>query len=245
VDIQSFEELVLWNYQPPPDIIGGGILVEQTGLIIFGHPKTFKSLLSQQLALCLTNATPWLNFPTAARRVLYVQAEIPKTSFRNRVIKMGGNLAGIPSGSALFATTFITKLDRDQGRKDLISAVIKFQPQVTILDPMYRFISSSDENAIIRFLDAADELKSTYGQTVVIVHHARKARVNTVGQILDSGGGELRGPLVEQWADSIIRVQGDINTDVRSLSFELRNAPQLIPPFNISLDRNRLWFSRI
>ena len=245
MDVQSYEELQLWNYKPPPEIVGAGIVVEQTGLVIFGHPKTFKSLIAQQLVLCIVTGTPWFNFPTTQRRILYIQAEIPKASFRGRLIQMGKNFPAIPHGLALFSTTFITKLDRDAGRSTVLKAVTKFQPHITVFDPMGRFQSSSGEDSVIKVLDLADELKFNHQQTVIIIHHARKPRVNSVGNVLDAGGGELRGPLIEAWADSIIRIQGNIDTDLRSISFELRNAPQLIQPFNIELDRSKLWFSRI
>jgi len=244
VDVQSYEELKLWNYVPAPELVGGGILEEQAGLMLFGHPKTFKSLLAQQLAISLVCGIPWLNFPTVSKRILYIQAEIPKAAFRSRLMKMGANIQGMPTNAALFSTTFVTKLDKPAGRDELLRAVTQFQPDVTFLDPMYRFMSSSGEDSVIKVLDVADELKSVYRQAVVIALHARKSRINTIGQLVDSGGGEMRGPLVEAWADSIIRVQGDIDTDERVLSFELRNAPALLKPFKIKLDRNKLWFKR-
>ena len=63
----------------------------------------------------------------------------------------------------------------------------------------------------------------------------------------DFGGNELRGPLIEQWADSILRLRGDVmgvNADDRLLDFELRNATKLIDPIGLKWNRNLVWFTR-
>ena len=65
------------------------------------------------------------------------------------------------------------------------------------------------------------------------------------GDIVDQGGSELRGPVIEQWADSIIRIQGSLDSDERVLDFELRHAEQMIAPITVKLDRQRLWFMRV
>jgi len=239
MDIQSYEELLLWNYKPPPQLVELGILIENSGLVIFGNPKTFKTVITNQLAVCLATGESWLGFKVKHVRVLYIQAEVPRAEFHKRVMKMCQGRA-IPKDRLLFSTTYTTKLDSPNGRKEILTAVGKYKPDVTILDPLQRFITTSDENAMLRLLYVADELKSAYNQTVIIVHHARKPQ-----DTYDAGGAELRGPHIEGWADSIIRVVGNITTDTRKLIFELRNAEQLLPSINVELDRNKLWINKI
>jgi RecA-family ATPase len=245
VDSNTYEELVVWNYVPPPALVEGGVLIENSGLVLFGEPKTFKSILAQQLAICIASGTPFLGLKVRQVPILYVQGEIPKPQFINRVKKMGANFQ-IPAGMAHFATTFRTKLDTPAGRDELLRHVTKVKPAVTFIDPMYRFISTSDENAVLRFLDLADELKSNYHQTVVIVHHSRKPQPGGLGlPAADSGGAEARGAHIEAWGDSILRITGNIKKDNRELSFELRNSERLYDPMKLVLDRNALWLNKI
>ena len=66
-----------------------------------------------------------------------------------------------------------------------------------------------------------------------------------LGGIVDMGGFELRGPIIEQWADGIIRLTGDLASDVRILQFELRHAVNQLLPKQIVMNRQHLWFDEI
>jgi RecA-family ATPase len=142
-------------------------------------------------------------------------------------------------------TNSTIKLDRDSGMKDLIRNVEKVNPKVLIIDPIYKFTTGSEESTLLHFVDNMDLLISKYGMTIVLVHHSRKPKMALSGDIVDQGGSELRGPVIEQWADSIIRIQGSLDSDERVLDFELRHAEQMIAPITVKLDRQRLWFMRV
>ncbi len=243
--VQSYQEVLL--YKPPviPEIIEGGILYEGTKLVIFGEPKTFKSLFAQQLAFCLSIGAPWLNFKTTKLKTLYIQAEVPRWMFRKRVVKMGSNIT-VPPDALYFETNRRMKLDKESGLKDVENNIKRLRPKLLIIDPMYKFTSGPEEQTILRFVDNLDYLIDAYPPlTVVLIHHSRKPRTNLTGSVVDQGGAELRGPIIEQWADSIIRIKGDIMTDDRMLDFELRHAENLIFPIDVHLDRNRLWIDRV
>jgi RecA-family ATPase len=244
LNIQSYEALVAHRLQPPKSIIGNGILLATTKLILYGAPKTFKSLLTQQLCFCLGVGIPWVGFSTTPSKVLYIQAEISRFPFRMRLIAMGRNQQ-VPPQQIFFATEFGLKLDRSQGMADLTAALDKVQPEILVIDPLYKFMTSSDEAAIQHTLDFLDLLIEKKNLTIIVVHHSRKPRASATGQIVDMGGAEIRGPLLEQWADSLVRLQGDINTDFRTMEFELRNATTLVPPIDIEFERNRVWFRRV
>jgi RecA-family ATPase len=241
---QSYQDVMLWKPPPVKSVIGGGILHEGTKLVIFGLPKRHKSVLAQQLAFCLSVGTQWIGFPTERLVVGYVQAEVPRPMFRLRTIKMGSNQT-VPNNTLYFMTNSTIKLDRDSGMKDLIRNVEKVNPKVLIIDPIYKFTTGSEESTLLHFVDNMDLLISKYGMTIVLVHHSRKPKMALSGDIVDQGGSELRGPVIEQWADSIIRIQGSLDSDERVLDFELRHAEQMIAPITVKLDRQRLWFMRV
>jgi len=230
--------------EPMKEVIGGGILLEGTKIVLFGEPKTYKSLLAEQLAFCLSTGNPWVGFKTEQSVVGYVQAEVPRPMFRIRTLKMGRNLT-VPHGFLNFATQRNLKFDRDSGFDELYKACNKIRPTVLIVDPIYKFTSGSEEPTLLRFVDNMDKLIDDFGLSVVLIHHSRKPRSTAQGAIIDMGGSELRGPIIEQWADGIIRIRGDLNTDDRTLDFELRHAETMIQPTDIKLDRKRLWFDRV
>ncbi len=236
---------MLFRPPVPKPLIAGGILNEQNKAVLFGGPKTGKSILAQQLAFCVAAGVPWVGFGTTQGIVYYVQAEISKNSFHWRILKMAdhSNLV-IPIGSAFFSSKFNLKLDHRQAFDELYHAIAKVKPILLIVDPLYRLISRPDEYCLGALTDALDSYIEHFNLSVVIVHHSRKPRLGPSG-IIDMGGWELRGPVIEQWADSIIRVRGDPQNDDRTMDFELRHAVNLLPPIDIVLDRTKLWFNRI
>jgi len=246
MDIQSYQELLLWRPQPLKALVANGILYEQTKAVLFGDPKLGKSLLAQQLAFCLARGQAFLGFNTMPCKVLYLQSEISRILFKERVEATGKGIGqAIPNGQLYFSTMFGFHLDKDAASTDLAKEVGRLKPDVVILDPKYKLVSSNDENSIIRLTDTIDKLISNFGITVILIDHARKPRMASSGSIVDMGGTELRGPIIEQWADSIIRLQGDLATDSRLMSFELRHAATLMGPKQIRLDRHTLWFREV
>ena len=244
MDYQSYQELLLWNPKPVKSIIGDGIFFEQTKIVLFGEPKLGKSVLAQQLAFCLALGVPWLGFTTTVAKVLYIQSEISKVLFKSRVVASGKALR-VPPNQTYFATEFGFHLDRPEAQRELFTAIDRLKPQVVILDPKYKLISNPDEASIIRLTDTIDIMIANYGVSVLLIDHARKPRMATTGNIVDMGGTELRGPIIEQWADSIIRLRGDLQTEFRLLEFELRHASQFLTPKQIRLDRQSLWFREV
>jgi len=241
---QSYQDIMLWKPPTIKNIIDGGILYEGTKLIVYGLPKRHKSVVAEQLAFCVAVGTPWLGFKTERIKVGYVQGEVPRPMFRERTLKMGRNQQ-VPSDSLYFMTHSNLKLDRDSGIKEIEKAIKRNKPQLLIIDPIYKFTTGSDEVNLLHFVDNMDYLIGQYGITIVLVHHSRKPGTSVTGDIIDQGGTELRGPVLEAWADSLIRIQGALESDDRELTFELRHAAQFIPQTSIRLDRKRLWFVRV
>ncbi len=239
--VRSYQDLLLW--QPPPlkEIISDGILYEQTKLVIFGGPKLGKSVLAQQLSFCLVMGLPWLGFSVLQSRVMYIQAEISEVLFRTRLMDMGKGRI-VPANMFNLSTIVGFHLDKPTPSSDLLAAVAKHKPDVLIIDPKYKFVSSNDENSIIRFTDTVDECILKHNTTVVVIEHSRKPKMSATGAVVDMGGFELRGPIIEQWADGIIRLTGDLNQDTRVLQFELRHAVNQILPKQLVLNRQTFWF---
>ena len=244
--LRSFNELMLW--QPPSrrPIIGGGVLYEGDRLVIFGQPKLGKSAIALQLGICLAMGWPFLGFPVVQCKVYYVQAEIAEWALKRRVEAMTNWFSPPLSISDIwFLTAPALHLDTGTGLQHMESMIRKNKPDVVILDPKYRLMTGSSEESIKAFITNIDYLRDKCGITPIIVDHARKPLTTNRGAVMDLGGSELRGPLIEMWADGITRLSGDINTNERILSFsQMRNAPGSIPYRVLSLEQgHRFWFS--
>ena len=244
--IKSYQQLIMTQFPALKEIISDGVLYEQTKLVLFGGPKLGKSVLAQQISFCLVTGVPFCGFNVSVSKVLYIQAEISEPLFRGRLMDMGSGL-GIAVPSSMFNVCTIVgfHLDKPTAQGELLAAVAKFKPDVLIIDPKYKFVSSNDENSIIRFTDVIDECILKHQVTVIVIEHSRKPKMAATGAVVDMGGFELRGPIIEQWADGIIRLTGDLATDLRVLTFELRHATNQLLPVQLNLNRATFWFDRI
>lgn len=243
--VKSYQDLLMWNPAPLKELIGSGILYEQTKLVIFGAPKLGKSIIAQQLAFCMVMNLPWLGFPVQRSSVLYIQAEISEVLFKQRIEAMGHGRP-IPMNMLNLSTISGFHLDKPSPQLDLLAAIAKYKPQILIIDPKYKFVSSNDENSIIRFTDLVDMAIMKHPPlAVIVIEHSRKPKIAQSGSIVDMGGFELRGPIIEQWADGIIRLKGDLASDLRILEFELRHAIHQVGAKQIILDRSTLWFKEV
>ena len=244
--LRSFNELMLW--QPPKrrPIIGGGVLYEGDSLVLFGQPKLGKSAIALQLAISLAMGWEFLGFPVVHCKVYYVQAEIAEWAFKRRVEAMTSwFIPPLNMQDIWFLTKRDLHLDTQPGFRYLESLIKRQSPDVLILDPKYKMMAGGNEEAIKAFINNIDLLCDTYGLTVILVDHARKPITTNRGGTIDLGGSELRGPLIEMWADGIARLTGDINTSDRVLSFtQMRNAPGAIPYRSLVMEQgHRFWFS--
>lgn len=241
---ESFESLIAWRPTPTVQYIGSDILLENTKMCIFAAPKMFKSLLAAQLSLCLASGQDWLGFKTRACKVAYIQSEVPKKEFRDRLHKMGAN-NGVPLNSAFYITDSGFKLDNHTAYKNLQTRLATLKPQVLILDPWYKMLSREDNQHYSYSQDLMDALIKDFNLSIIMIHH------DVVPQYDYKTGKHIkffhpRGPrTVEGWFDSIIELEGDIATDDRILTFELRHGQYLPVPINIKLDRSKLWLVKV
>ena len=247
----SYEDLLMWNPGPKEELIGSGLLMPQSKIVVFGAPKTYKSLLACQMACCLARGEDWLGFTPIqyqlngkqrySHKVLYVQCEIPHRAFRDRIVKMGGMHP--PAFDMLhLQTDFQLRLDTQGGLNKLISWIESTRPSVIFIDPFYKILSNLDEATFNRLFDNVDSLIDKYSCSFVFVAHDTKPQNNDKGQVIHKGGAGMRGPrTLEGWFESIIEVRGDISTDDRQLIFETRHAEALIPALWLKLNRQQLW----
>ena len=251
--VDNIHQLIDW--QPPitRPIIEGGILDPETRLMVFGHAKSWKSMLALHTSFALAEGSPWFGFNTRPMTVLKYQVELPKAIDRKRVIKYARGRDSYPATLFFQTPQERVKLDSSWGMQALQRDIVEAQSRapdthlVLILDPLYKLMAGhiSDEYDVKKFQDNIDELKTKYCFTVIIIHHARLTRVDPGGTVIDLGSEELMGSSYwNNWFDSIVRVKVTnpyTGGDTVAMTFELtRNSEFMLPRIDIHWRREDL-----
>ena len=172
-------------------------LPKQGKALVYGGAKIGKSQLAIQMGRCIGAGLPFLGMPTTQGRVLYLQFELGTEVLQSRMKQSGKEYANVFVG-----TTFNMKLDTPQGQEVLLNALREIEPNVLILDPLYKIISGDENEAtdVKRITDFVDSIIDAYRHTalsVLIIHHAGK----------DSSRGGRGSSLLEGYPDSVIEIK--------------------------------------
>lgn len=247
MEVQSLKQLLAWQPPQTESIIGNGILLPQTRMVIYGLWKSWKSMFAQHTGFCLASGIPWLDFETSASSVLTVQLEIPKAVFRKRVEKyaQGNNL--FPANLYYISQHYL-KLDREFGFAALDRAVSIVRPDVLIIDPVYKVLSGniSDSYDMMKLLDNLDNLIDKHQIAIILVTHTRKPIVSESGEVVDRGLEDIMGSsYLPNWLDSAVGMKV-IGQDLVQLSFTaLRHAEEEVPAVMARISRQTLKFTKV
>ncbi len=185
-------------------------------LLIYAPAKSGKSFLCQQIARCIGSGDDFLGQATNAGRVLYLQFELGEEILQDRLRKTGKDYQNVYVG-----TTFSMKLDHAHGQKQLLDALSKIEPNVVILDPLYKLIAGDENEAhdMSLILDFLDDTLAAYRAnelSVVIMHHSGK----------DISKGGRGSSVLEGWADSYVEMRKVADKDDPTL--RIRLVPKLL-----------------
>lgn len=257
---ENFAEFMRWMPPPVTSIISNGILDYQSRLVIFGKYKSWKSMLSMDLAFCLSTGTPWFGFSITRVPVLLVQVEIGKAAFQKRFKKYVKfhnisytdpnylHLLSSPYGFKFDQAYDLDKLDKWVGRQRQLLNLDKDSPQVIIIDPLFKSMSG-DTNApseVSKFLNNIDFLILKHNCSFIIDHHERKSVIISSG-VLDRGAENVSGALrVIDWCDGAIELTLLSDTsqysEVKLTFMAMRNTEEFLEPFYIKCVRDNLSF---
>lgn len=236
---QELREFLQWEPNFPDAVLDKGLLYAGTKAILYGQYKAGKSPLVQRLALHLARGQPWLGFkvPSEGISVFYLQLEIPAPLFQKRVKSMTDGRWLTKKPLTLWTEHYL-KLDLDQGLSKLERYLDRWQPQVLIVDPIYKVLSAdvTKPYAVTPFLDNMDKLLDRYdGMAIVLTHHGRKPSIDEKEG--KWGSDDMLGAgLFSAWADSIIKVERK-DRELK-LRFEvIRHAEEDIKPVTVTLEQ--------
>lgn len=208
----------------PPDISWyvKGLIEQGANGFIAGPPKSGKSWLAADLAICMASGSSWIGFETSKQKVALISREDAPglTAWRIRSLCMGrgimpDSLSGLWVNSKAQSPYF--RLDRDDLVDSMILAIKKHGCRFAILDVM-NVLHGADENDASQMRKVMDSLTRIHIETgagLCVLHHFNKSDSGSITQRL-RGSSAIAG-----WAEYIIAVEPG---DVRKASFELKAA---------------------
>ncbi|MGO8761381.1 MAG: AAA family ATPase [Desulfobaccales bacterium] len=204
IQLISLEELLAMKFPEKNELIDGGVWPAATALMICGESGVSKSLLLNQLAICL--AMGWdfigLTVPTA-RRVLVFQAENTLQQEQERYVAQikGMGLTTTAPNICYFPMGERLELANPHSRKIMVDAIKAHQADAFFIDPLISFhtANENDNSAMRQVLDFITEIMRKTGAGACILHHFGKPTENRKVEHMARGASAIR-----DWCDTMI-----------------------------------------
>ena len=177
-DLPDFQNISdVWGHRPQlaPELIPG-ILRKGRKMMIVGASKTGKSMLLSELAIAIAEGGTWLGRQCSRGRVLYVNLEIPEDTFWNRILDIYERQGRRASNDLTVWNLrgYATQMDRLTPK--LIRRAKKLNPDVVIVDPIYKVLTGDENSAeqMARFCNEFDKLCTQLNASTIYCHHHSK-----------------------------------------------------------------------
>ena len=193
--------------------------------IVAGEPKTYKSMLTLDMAVSVASGTPFLGRHKVKRgAVLIIQEENDDETMKSRLVKIMCakglvprdklSIYGADAFNILFATDlplmFINRrgfsLDNEQNMADITNMIIGENIRLLILDPFYFIFSGNinDMQAVKAVLKRLSILNRELNVSIMLVHHNHKPAVNPKAPAT-RGGQKMMGSMsMHAWTASAL-----------------------------------------
>ena len=155
-----------------------GVLRQGHKLLLAGPSKAGKSFALIELCIAIAEGFPWMGFPCARGRVLYVNLELDRPSCLHRFKDVYNALGWEPMsirnidiwnlrGHSVPMDKLAPKLIRRASKQDYIAVVI---------DPIYKVITGDENSAdqMAKFCNQFDKVCTELGCAVIYCHHHSK-----------------------------------------------------------------------
>ena len=158
-----------------PEELIQGILRCGHKLLIASSSKAGKSFLLIQLAIAISEGRKWLDFQCRKGKVLYVNLEIDRPSFRKRIVDIYKAL-GIKANHPFDVWNLRGKaMPMDKLTPKIIRKNEAIHYDAIIIDPIYKVIMGDENNAseMAAFCNQFDKIAES-GASVIYCHHHSK-----------------------------------------------------------------------
>lgn len=217
----------------PPEWLVEGMVPFPSFLLMVGRPKTYKSLLAQEMAIAVATGTPVMGSLQVLkpRTVLYVQEESTRHDFGRRLKRILAGRASDPVSDeeTLHAISNTgLRLENQQHIEALAAEVERVGASLVIFDSL-RELHDGDENdstEIMKSLRPLKELRDRSNVTVLVVHHAGKYSESD-----DAGNAPRGSTAIGATVDGLIKVRNRKGKSTVSLQLREGGAAN---PFSFS-----------
>jgi RecA-family ATPase len=176
--------LMNMHFEPRAELVEGMFREKETTLFV-GKAKLGKSLLLQQMTICLCHGVDFLGMKTKKSRVLYIDLENEPDVFQKRMKEMFPELC-MTDAMTVYCPENISKSEVslvDKAKLKNFHHMIQLsKPDVVIIDPL-RLMIGGDENKAGDVLGSLKSLASIRDDwpklCIIIVHHTRKDSLDT------------------------------------------------------------------
>ena len=179
-DLPDAESLsAIWDNLPPlaPSLISG-VLRQGHKMLLSGPSKAGKSYALIELSICIAEGEPWLGFPCARGRVLYVNLELDRAScfHRYRDVYTAMNLQPNHLQNIDIWNLRGKSIPMDKLAPKLIRRAVKKNYLAIIIDPIYKVITGDENSAdqMALFCNQFDKVCTELGCAVIYCHHHSK-----------------------------------------------------------------------
>jgi replicative DNA helicase len=248
-DLQEYAE----DQSPYPEmIIKRGILPKKSIIIIGGQPKSYKSILSLNIAWQIATGQKWLDFTIAEpSKVLILQSENSYDNQRRRIhtlmkaTETPYKLESPQKGMLILSQPFSLKINENNDYLKLQNLIKLENPDVVIIDPFVDFhsLNENDNAEMSRIMRRLRQIVNDLDISIIIIHHERKPGIRK-----DETGTGLRGASAIFGAcDSVITITREKTKATQKieyyLDFDVRN-DEPIDRMYLELDHEVLWFMK-
>ena len=223
-----------------------GVLRQGHKMIVTAPSKAGKSMLLQELALCIAEGLPWLNFQVKPGKVLYINLEIDKASVYYRLNYLVERLRYSPKyphnlemwnlrGCAKPLDELVPIILR-RVRDQRLSAII--------LDPIYKVITGDENNAseMAYFCNQFDRICTELECAMIFCHHHSKGAQGYKKSIDRASGSGVFGRDPDAILDlTELEMTDDIRNNVRdgmATAWRLEGTLREFAPF----PPKNIWF---
>ena len=164
---------------PRPVWLVGGLIPDQSLVVPYGPPKSFKSFLMMSAGLHIADGRDWFGHPVRQGAVVYVMGEgIGGMGQRVRaMLTRYGMARDIPFFIVRKAVNFRDAAQVNALEVEIRARIGKIPLRLIVIDTLARAMPGADENSaqeVGAVIAAADYLKDAFSCTVALVHHEGK-----------------------------------------------------------------------
>lgn len=239
ITVDEYQKLPL----PPLRWLIKDLIPSQSFTVLWGPPKSGKTLLSVQLGLSIANGTPLLGNPSCQAPVLLLELDTGQQLFRS----MLGNLGSVQTldgplmlvAPDILASQYPVNLLTEQSSMFIHSLISEVRPALVIVDCLSE-LGNQDENeqhdmkAIISALKHLTTFHPLYPCACLLLHHTVKFDYGNKNYPIPSplkagrGSGYLAGAADSVWFHHRLSSDQDPNAVIKIV-------PRFSAPANIYL----------